>query len=338
MYMKKTALILDTQVFVNLQLDFNHPQFERLEELKNNIEFQLSIPKMVELEVRKKLKEKLDEFHNTLSKNPSLFEYYQIAPCSHETAIKAANIAFDKFKEKHDVKVLEHDNVECSELVRLYSEQKAPFSSGKKNEFPDAISLLSIDSSRFKFKDIVSGDSDWQKYYADKENVSTFKSLPNYIDAKLREASDYITELKEKLLTPLNIIYLLKEIKEQSYDFDEFDIYLNRKLQNITQSDFTNIRVKEVNITEVKSEKYVTKNGYEFGEHERCNLDIQVAFDVYLELGRTEQIVNGESIDVPKLEIITLETNVSVWATLENRGIASFSLRGFYPTEWYLEH
>jgi hypothetical protein len=328
--MKKTALILDTQVFVNLQLDFNHPQFERLEELKNNIKFQLSIPKMVELEVRKKLKEKLDEFHNTLSKNPSLFEYYQIAPCSHDTAIKAANIAFDKFKEKHDVKVLEHDNVECSELVRLYSEQKAPFSSGKKNEFPDAISLLSIDSSRFKFKDIVSGDSDWQKYYADKENISTFKSLPSYIDAKLREASDYIDELKEKLLTPININYLLKAIEEQSYDFDIFDIYLNRKLQNITKSDFTNIRIKELNITEVKS-------GNEYGKHKICSLDILVAFDVYLDLGRTEQIVNGESIEVPKLKLITLETNVSVWATLGDRVIVSFGLRGFFPTEWYIE-
>jgi hypothetical protein len=124
--------------------------------------------------------------------------------------------------------------------------------------------------------------------------------------------------------------YLLKAIEEQSYDFDIFDIYLNRKLQNITKSDFTNIRIKELNITEVKS-------GNEYGKHKICSLDILVAFDVYLDLGRTEQIVNGESIEVPKLKLITLETNVSVWATLGDRVIVSFGLRGFFPTEWYIE-
>ncbi len=42
--MTKRVLVLDTQVFMNLQLDFSHPQFDRLEELKKKSELSNSHP------------------------------------------------------------------------------------------------------------------------------------------------------------------------------------------------------------------------------------------------------------------------------------------------------
>jgi len=335
--MDQRTLILDTQVFLNLQFDLNHSLFERLEELKKHFSFQLAIPKMVELEVKKKLKEKLGELHKTISKNSSLCEYFQINPCSLDMSIQTANTAFDKFKVKYDVRVLGHKDVECGELVKLYFEQKPPFSLGKKNEFPDAISLLSIDNSPFKYKDIISGDSDWERYYADKENVSTYKSLPHYIDEKLTENSLHILELKRKILSPVNTDYLLEQLTEAFNEESFFAIYLDHKQQNLTQSDCVNLRIKELNITDVRRMRFETKGGYEISNVEYCDIEIQLEFDVYLDLGRVEQVINGESIDFPKLKLIKLETNSSASATLTNGAISSFSLCGFSTTEWYIE-
>jgi hypothetical protein len=90
---------------------------------------------MVELEIKKKLKERLTELDNSLEKYKSLPRYFKIKPCELDAEINQVSIAFEKFKKfkkEYDVMLLKHNIIACDELVKLYIKQQPPFSSGKK--------------------------------------------------------------------------------------------------------------------------------------------------------------------------------------------------------------
>ena len=78
------------------------------------------------------------------------------------------------------------DNVSIDDLVDLYFAGKAPFSEkeDKKNEFPDAIALLALES----WADdngtvlIISRDGDWQAFADTSSNLICVKDLPKGLD------------------------------------------------------------------------------------------------------------------------------------------------------------
>ena len=335
--MTKRVLVLDTQVFMNLQLDFSHPQFDRLEKNKKNQSFQIVIPRMVDLEVKQKLKNKNREIHNYLTRVQHFHKYFEVKPDALDDATNEALTDFECFKSRLNISIAEHESISCEDLVDLYNNMLPPFSERKKHEFPDAISLLSIDQVSCDFKDIISADGDWLSYYKADSKVRVFKSLPNYIDEKLREASEYISELKQKLLTPINYEHLLETIVDEFKMSYPIEINVNRVPQRVSQQDCINFRIKDINITEVKNEFFKTKGGYVFGKAETCFIELIFEFDVYIDLGRSEQVIDGKTIEVPHLKLITLDSNVSVYATLKNRAISSFGVESFYDLEWYIE-
>lgn len=336
--MEKRIVVLDTQVFLSLQLNFKHPQFRRLIDLRKYYDFQLVIPKLVELEVRKKLKESVTDLFNHVSKNKITSEYLGINSTPNlSDAIERANLAFEHFIFEYEVHLADHSGVECNKLVNLYVHQKPPFSSAKKSEFPDAIALLSIDDTPAQSKDIISGDSDWESYYSDNENVTTYKSLSRYIDEKLQESTDLIEELKAKLLSPINKPYIIEKLKEEISLEPAFAVYVNHMIHELNSDDCLNFRIKEINVMDIKEESYETKGGNVYHRGTRCYLDFLIEFDVNLDLGRVKQIINGIEVEVPKLIPITLETNASSWASLDKRSITRFSFGSFYPLEWHLQ-
>ena len=109
------------------------------------------------------------------------------------------------------------------------------------------------------------------------------------------------------------------------------------KTETIIYLSEINFRIKDINITEVKNEFFKTKGGYVFGKAETCFIELIFEFDVYIDLGRSEQVIDGKTIEVPHLKLITLDSNVSVYATLKNRAISSFGVASFYDLEWYIE-
>lgn len=336
--MEKRIVVLDTQVFLNLQLNFKHPQFKQLIDLRKHHDFLIVIPKLVELEVKKKLKENVTDLFNNISKNTITSEYLGINSVPNlGDAIERANLAFEQFIFDFGVEVIDHTDVQCEKLVNLYIHQRPPFSSGKKSEFPDAIALLAIDETPAQHKDIISGDNDWASYYSNNERATTYKSLSRYIDKKLQESSDLIEELKGKLLSPINRPFLIEKLKEGISAEPAFAVYVNHMIHKLDSDDCLNFRIKEINVMEIKEESYETKGGNLFGLDTRCYLDFLVEFDVNLDLGRVKQIINGIEIEVPKLMPITLETNASSWASLDKRSITRFSFGSFYPIEWHLQ-
>ncbi|MCP4526826.1 MAG: DUF4935 domain-containing protein [Aestuariibacter sp.] len=119
--MTKRVLVLDTQVFMNLQLDFSHPQFDRLEELKKNQSFQIVIPRMVDLEVKQKLKNKIREIHNYLTRVQHFHKYFEVKPDALDDATNEALTDFECFKSRLNISIAEHESISCEDLVDLYN-------------------------------------------------------------------------------------------------------------------------------------------------------------------------------------------------------------------------
>lgn len=93
-----------------------------------------------------------------------------------------------RFLEKADAEVIVTENyVSLAEITQRYFDALPPFSSAgkKKNEFPDAISLLALEKwARDNTKIIyaVSQDNDWDKYCENIDVIDCYKNLANALD------------------------------------------------------------------------------------------------------------------------------------------------------------
>lgn len=92
---------------MNLHLDFAHQQFTRIVDFVSDKSVQISISKMVDLEVKKKLKDKVTELHKAPTKNLHLQKYFLVKPIKLEAAVESALLDFENFKMRLDVEILE---------------------------------------------------------------------------------------------------------------------------------------------------------------------------------------------------------------------------------------
>ena len=82
--------------------------------------------------------------------------------------------------------IIMFDDVLTRELMSMYTKRLPPFSDKKKNEFPDAIALLSLEKWAEKNdKQIlaVSGDKDWAAYAAQSERIDVVSDLSSALEA-----------------------------------------------------------------------------------------------------------------------------------------------------------
>lgn len=87
----------------------------------------------------------------------------------------------DRFFREIGATVVSVDAVSAKQLINLYFESAPPFARGKKkNEFPDAIALLSIQEWAYKNDKCViavSGDSDWAAFGAKSDRIDVVADL-----------------------------------------------------------------------------------------------------------------------------------------------------------------
>lgn len=99
------------------------------------------------------------------------------------------------------------DDVPMRDLVRTYVQSAPPFASvgKKKNEFPDAIALLSLEQWAKKHDKrilAVSGDGDWAAFAEKCEHIDVIADLSSAL-AKLQEATDEAETIVERLLSSI---------------------------------------------------------------------------------------------------------------------------------------
>lgn len=255
-------VFIDTQVFVQNKFRFDHPTLKRLLELGSSCLIQLVLTDTVVGEVRAKLTEQfteatksLGQFHKHINIVESILPaQYQglIAKPSEEELVGLAMQAWDTYITNSRALIVPSNSVNGANLLALYFGSKPPFGDGhKKNEFPDAITVLSLldwmKTNKTKLY-VISQDKDIVSWCAITSDVFHVNSLAEFIDLYNR-CEEKLTELVH-LLFENEKAFFLDAIKEQflSCGF----VYEDNWEASVDYVDVTEISVHEINIIEVK--------------------------------------------------------------------------------------
>lgn len=188
-------VFIDTQAFVKAGLHFDSPAFKSFRmycekddlihvstsvvkrEIKAKIELSVkdAISAIQTFRRKARLLSSLDE-----AKIRGLFE-----EIPDEDIYNNAEDVFNKFLSSCKTKIVQANDVDAEGLLSLYFDKNPPFGEGKKKaEFPDAISMLSLES--FLDEDekiyVVSEDHDLKEYCAGNARFISVESLDKLLD------------------------------------------------------------------------------------------------------------------------------------------------------------
>ncbi|MGE4319337.1 MAG: PIN domain-containing protein [Deferribacterales bacterium] len=199
--MRYDAIAIDTSVFIKYGLNLESGLLKQLGQFKNT-SVDVIISDIVEKEVLKHLsknirdaQEQLNKALNESKRNKILSEKYVeniLSQLAESSAEAMAKNRFESFKESVGLIVISSNNVDLQELISKYFDSDLPFEDkkDKKNEFPDAIALLSIEKwvdENNKHACVVSIDDGWIKYSDNSCYMTPTKDLAEAIEKLLPE-------------------------------------------------------------------------------------------------------------------------------------------------------
>lgn len=232
--LKSRYIFIDTQSFMKMGLNFNHPALQSFLELcKNKKLFHLTTT-VVKREVESKIQLAIQESLKSLQdfrRRARLLEKIDdenIKPFFKELdekeIHKKATTVFENFLDETNSKILTANSVNVEEILSLYFEKKAPFADGKKKaEFPDAISLYSLmQEIDGKFAYVISEDSDLRAFCDTNASLINVDTLDKFLDL-YNKHENVVTELIKKYLRTIDtsIKMKVKQKIEESWMYNE---------------------------------------------------------------------------------------------------------------------
>lgn len=208
------ALTIDTQVIYSNDLDLQDGLVGQLVQYKDGL-VDFLISEITVREVHKALTEKARSTNDALAKaiksgaaNGQISDAdVALLKAFHDAMAQPQDHArkqIAEFLKNTGAEIVSASRAEVKEVLDRYFRNEPPFSSkGKKNEFPDAFALLSIEAwAREKNKRIlaVSKDSDWKSFAEQSQLVDVVEDLGKAM-ALLNELADSMVPLARAVLT-----------------------------------------------------------------------------------------------------------------------------------------
>ncbi|MFL1802814.1 PIN domain-containing protein [Plesiomonas shigelloides] len=257
-------LFIDTQYFVKNNFDFSSTAFITLKSLCENEELKYFITSVVQQEVESRIALSIKNALNSLQSFKkkaqilSTIDNALLAPLfsefnEDELAEKVTD-AFNKYNTDCKCEYIKATAINPEMLLDLYFSKKPPFGEGKKKaEFPDAISLLSLESHLGINEKayVISEDNDLKTYCDANHRLIFIDSLEKLLDiynqhsnARTNKIKQYITNNKEEIKTII------------SEYINSCDIYNNSTWEDSEVDSFIidNIDDFDVNVIEVNNE------------------------------------------------------------------------------------
>lgn len=207
------AITIDTQVIYSNDLELNTGLVGQLSQFKGGlVKFVLS--EITVPEIHKALTEKAKASHDALNKaiksgisNGQLTAQQEIELSSVRNSMEKpsdhAKGQLLDFTKQTGAEVVAAETLDIKQVLDRYFRNEAPFcSKGKKNEFPDAIALLTLEKwAVHNQKRIlaVSGDGDWQSFAAESDHIDVVDDLGKALSL-LNELAEATVPLARKVL------------------------------------------------------------------------------------------------------------------------------------------
>jgi PIN domain len=267
------AITLDTSIFDAQGLKLESGLIKQLEQFRDS-STKLIISEVVKEEVLSHLTEKTKDAKRDIEKSlKQAKDYWQVEDCEIEDikktvfggheAQKIATERFNRFIEATSLEIIEAQNyLIVSDLIQKYFRAEPPFSETgkKKNEFPDAIALISLEAWANKNKTkiiVVTSDNDWKNFCKSSERLFANDDFARALGLfQLQDADDICRYLSEKYE-----LGVLENVKKAIFDALEYKIY-DFDIYTEAESSFN----YEEEITEIQV------NGFEFKSLEPPNI------------------------------------------------------------------
>jgi hypothetical protein len=243
--MKYDALTIDTQVFYSNDLELDTGLLGKLDQFKDGL-VQFLLSEIVVREIHKPLAEKAKATHDALNKSlkagrsngqlsdPQCAELEAIRDGMAKPSEHAKNQLSD-FSKKSGAEIVSADTVDVKLLLERYFRNDAPFASkGKKNEFPDAIALLTLERWAIEKKKrilAVSNDGDWKSFAEQSQHIDVVEDLGKALSI-LNDLAEKTVPIAKEVLRLVNdgdpdmtttLRSLLEYAVESEFPYLEFD-------------------------------------------------------------------------------------------------------------------
>ncbi len=255
------AITLDTSIFEAQGLKLESGLLKQLEQFRDS-STRLIISEIVKEEVLSHLTEKAKDARRDVEKSlKQAKDYWQVeegkiedikkSVFSGREAQEIATERFARFMESTSLEIVEaQDYLIVSELIQKYFRAEPPFSETgkKKNEFPDAIALISLETWASKNKTniiVVTSDNAWKNFCKSSERLCANDDLAIALGLfQLQDADDVCRYLSEKYELGVleNVKEAISNALECIYDFD-FDTYLEAESSYSYEEEITEIEV-----------------------------------------------------------------------------------------------
>lgn len=370
--MKYDAITLDTNIIRKNSYNLESGLLGQLTQFKEG-SVQLVLSEIVVREVSKHLRENGQEDWFKLEQSLKKTEKSLLLSSKSTKAIseilasevapeEAAQKRLEQFIETTGAIIVEAKNANMNELIKLYFKSSAPFENNekKKNEFPDAIALISLEAwAKRNNKKLlaVSDDKGWEGYAASSNHIDVEKDLSQ----AFQKFQEHVERAKRIILNLLSDLSndenpdLLKEIEEiierevQSlepdaeaesdicFEVDQIDVSCNdfEFIHRENEYDFTIVRIgvnkivaKIPILIRLKAEASFSLSIYDSVDKDNVSMG-GTSKEVDAELGMSalftfEGDFESTPMDITVSEVSLLQTHPTI-----NFGIVGFDDEGY---------
>lgn len=292
------AITLDTSIFDAQGLKLESGLLKQLEQFRDS-STKLIISEIVKEEVLSHLTVKTKnakiEIEKSLKQARDYWkiEEYEIEEIKKQVFSKRevqeiVTKRFNQFVEATSLEVIEAQNyLIVSELIQKYFRAEPPFSEtgNKKNEFPDAIALISLEAWANKNKTkviVVTSDNDWKNFCKSSEKLCASDDFAGALGLfQLQDADDICRYLSEKYesgdLENVNEA-IFDALKSEIYDFN---IYPEAQSSYNYEEEITEIKVNEFKIKLLESPNIIFRP-VNFDD-DSLTVELRLSIDVNIE-------------------------------------------------------
>lgn len=206
-----SALTIDTSIFEKNGLKLNKGLLAQLHQFKDN-QINLVLSDIVYLELKSHLNKKEKETKSKIELALNDASDYLNCCVDDMDNIKSlinldyevgtiSNLILEDFIKKCGIELVKGEEYcEIKYLIDMYFSHHAPFkeTGNKKNEFPDAIALLSLQSwveENDKKLLVVSSDNDWINFSLNKNNIDVIDDLAKAMDILNKQTNEALDSI-----------------------------------------------------------------------------------------------------------------------------------------------
>ncbi|TOP30678.1 PIN domain-containing protein [Vibrio parahaemolyticus] len=258
-------LFIDTQYFVKSNFNFSSRPFSTLKELCQEGELRYLLTSVVEQEVDGKIEDSIREALSSLQSFKKKARVLSTIEDEHLSSLfsdvnepevyQKASQVFQQYNADCNYEYVEADAIDPEHLLELYFQQKPPFGIGKKKaEFPDAISLLSLESYLEDNEKIyiISDDKDLKTYCEGNDRLITLDSLEKLLDVYNQHTNARTEKVKEYIVAES------EQIQRMFRDYvEDCDIYNSSTWEDaeVEEYEVKNVSDFEINVIDIDDEE-----------------------------------------------------------------------------------